>query len=362
MIGRSNILSAKAWPGLWLTMCLLLAAGAPTAIAQSGAPNSSVVRVAAGWVDTVLSDVAASAEALGQEYALLTDDYAGADTAEAADWKERAVTLGRTTGFRTWDDASPEPSFQAAYPALYSYNGSEVTPGHAAELQNLATLVPVVRSAYRSLGFSWVYLTTADNHMLIYPYVPLNEAIHNDPPTEQAYYTAADLDRRTVGWTAPYLDLVGAGMMVTASYPVFSGDRLLGVASRDITLKELSRSVLGRLAASNDATALLVDARGMAIGASARDLEAEIESVNREAGAAALFYRSQEALDALGVQPGRPSGDAWLNRVVDRIFEGGGDDDGVTEFELDGRPVYSARIESTGWLIVLAGADPEGQN
>lgn len=87
----------------------------------------------------------------------------------------------------------------------------------------------------------------------------------------------------------------------------------------------------------------------MAIGASAPDLEAEIESVNREAGAAALFYRWQQGLDALGIRPGRPSGDGWLNRVVDRVVEGGGDEhDGVTEFELDGRSVYSARIESTG--------------
>ncbi len=241
---------------------------------------------------------------------------------------------------------------------MYSYGGSEVTPERAAELQDLAALVPVVRSAYRSLAFSWVYLTTADNLMLIYPYVPLDEAIHNDPPTGQTYYSAADLDRRTVGWTAPYLDLVGAGMMVTASYPVFAGDRLLGVASRDITLKELSRSVLGRLAGSDGAAALLVDARGMAIGASAPDLEAEIESVNQEAGAAALFYRPQESLDTLGVQTARPSAHAWVNRVVDRVVAGGGDDhDGVTAFDLAGRTVLSARIESTGWLIILVGAE-----
>lgn len=358
MIGRMNIRSAKASPGLCLTMCVLLLAEAPSATAQSGAPSTDVVRVAAGWVDTVLSDVAASAEAVGREYALLAADHADAGNADLAGWKERAATVDSTTGFRTWGEAGPEPAFQAPYPALYSYDGSEVTPELAAELQGLAALVPVVRSAYGSLGFSWVYLTTADNLMLIYPYVPLDEAVHNDPPTEQAYYTAADLDRRTVGWTAPYLDLVGAGMMVTASYPVFADDLLLGVASRDVTLKELSHSVLGRLASSSDATALLVDAQGMAIGASATDLEAEIESVNREAGAAALFYRSQKDLDALGIQPGRPSGDAWLNGVVDRVVDGGDEDhDGVTEFELDGRPVYSARIESTGWLIILVGVE-----
>jgi hypothetical protein len=255
----------------------------------------------------VLSDVAASTEALGEEYALLAahqSDRPG--EVEVAHWEERAGTLGRTTGFRIWGDSGHEPAFQAPHPALYIYNGSDVTPGRAADLQDLATLVPVVRSAYRSLDFSWVYVTTADGLMLIYPYVPLSEAVHNDPPTEQSYYTVADIERRMVGWTDPYLDLVGAGMMVTASYPIFAADRLLGVASRDITLQELSASVLKRLAGSG-IEALLVDARGMAIGASAPGLEAEIESVNRGAGAATLFYRSQEALKALGVETGRSS-------------------------------------------------------
>ena len=289
MTGRSDISTATPWLARYLAMLLLLA-GAPLAKAQDAVPNTSVVQVAAGWVDAVLADVAASTEALGEEYALLAGqrtDRPG--EAEVADWEERAVTLGRTTGFRTWDDAGEEPAFQAPHPGLYSYNSSDVTPERAADLQALTTLVPVVRSAYRSLGFSWVYLTTADGLMLIYPYVPLSEAVHNDPPTEQSYYTAADLERRMVGWTDPYLDLVGAGMMVTASSPIFAADRLLGVASRDITLQELSRSILKRLAGSGGATALLVDARGMAIGASASALEAEIESVNRGAGAATLF-------------------------------------------------------------------------
>ena len=350
----ADIPAATPWIARCLTV-LLLVAGAPLATAQNVVPNTSVVQVAAGWVDTVLSDVAASTQALGEEYALLAahqSDRPG--EAEVADWEERAVTLGRTIGFRIWGDAGHEPAFEAPFPALYSYNGSDVTPEREADLKDLAALVPVVRSAYRSLDFSWVYVTTADNLMLIYPYVPLSDAVHNDPPTEQTYYTAANFERRTVGWTDPYLDLVGAGMMVTASYPVFAADRLLGVASRDITLQELSRSVLKRLAGSGSATALLVDARGLAIGASAPILEAEIGSVNQGAGAATLFYRSQEALNALGVEAAQPSEHAWLNRVIDRVVESGRE--GVAELEIEGRTVQFGRIETTGWLIVLIAA------
>jgi hypothetical protein len=79
---------------------------------------------------------------------------------------------------------------------------------------------------------------------MIYPYVPIEQAVNNAKPTETPYYKAADGARRAVGWTAPYLDLVGAGMMVTASFPIYRGDTLLGVMSRDITLQELADSVL----------------------------------------------------------------------------------------------------------------------
>ena len=81
-------------------------------------------------------------------------------------------------------------------------------------------LVPTFRTVYESFPFSWVYMTTVDNAMMIYPYLPIDQAVNNGMPTETPYYRAADFESRAVGWTPPYLDLVGAGMMITASYPV----------------------------------------------------------------------------------------------------------------------------------------------
>jgi hypothetical protein len=49
-----------------------------------------------------------------------------------------------------------------------------------------------------------------------------------------AWRFQAIVENGRVGWTGPYLDLVGAGMKLTASYPIQDCDRLLGVASRDI--------------------------------------------------------------------------------------------------------------------------------
>jgi hypothetical protein len=46
-------------------------------------------------------------------------------------------------------------------------------------------LAPTFRSAYESFPFSWVYLTTVDEAMIIYPYLPIEQAVNNSPPTDK---------------------------------------------------------------------------------------------------------------------------------------------------------------------------------
>lgn len=321
------------------------------ATAQDSGEQS--VRLAAGWIDATLAAVAASAEAVGQELAAALPP--GGET-DVETWRDRAIQQGTTTGYRTWATVAAEPAFQAPVAGLYSYGG-ELTPERASDLAALTDLVPLLRSAYRGFDFSWVYVTTADDLMLIYPYVPISEAVHNDPPTAQVYYTAADTDARAVGWTAPYLDLVGAGMMVTASYPVFAGDRQVGVASRDITLDELSRTILGALAAAGSARAVIVDRQGLGIAASDTALAEELKAVNAAAGAAVLHYRTEAGLAETDTEDAKTSAEAWLNDAVERVIAtppGAG----VSSFLLDGRTVQAAEIPETGWFLILAHAAP----
>jgi len=190
--------------------------------------------------------------------------------------------------------------------------------------------------------------------MLIYPFVPLAEAVNNDRPTDQVYYRAADFARREVGWTDPYLDLVGAGMMVTASYPIYAGDEVLGVASRDITLAELGESVLARLAGEADSVAFLVDGRGLAIDASDPGLAEELASVNGAKGAASVFYRTAE-LTPVGGPNAVASRFAWVDHVSERVLAEAGPSaasEPIT-FEHEGRSVQAVRLATTGWFLVL---------
>jgi hypothetical protein len=345
----------------WAITCILAAhCVAPARGAGSDDALKSLVQLAADRIDSVFREVAASTRALGDEYRALAAERQAVTDADRAAWTGRGTTEGNTTGFRTWPEGAPTPAFQAPFPGYYNYRGSSVTEETVAHLRDFDRLLPLFRAAYRSFDFSWVYLTTADDMMLIYPYVPLDEAVNNAMPTRQVYYTAADFGRRAVGWTEPYLDLVGAGMMITASYPVYSGDRLLGVASRDITLKQLSRSVLTHLAGRDSTSAFIVDRRGLAIDASDPRLASEITRVNGEKKSAVLFYRSSAALAKKAVPGAVVSRFDWVNEVTEQVLASAARSGApaAIDMTIDGRKVLAARIQSTGWLVVLVDGKP----
>lgn len=349
--GRFQWRTLVALPSLALVLTLL--AGHAAAASPRSEADAGMMRLAAGWLDTVFADVAQSAVAVGAEYARLAAGGPAHDAPDEEAWMARATTREDTTGFRTWGEGEA-PAAEAAYPSIYRYGTASLTPAMVKSLNDLSALIPVVRSAHASFDFSWVYITTPDELMLIYPYVPISEAIHNDPPLQQIYYTVADTDARKVSWTPPYFDRVGAGMMVTASSPVFRGDEFLGVASRDITLKELSRSVLDELAQSAGATALLVDGRGLAIGASDDAIQAEIDSVNQKAGAANLFFRSPDGLASLGDAANQASTHGWANTIVEHMLKTApGVSDTVRDFSVDGHAVLGTQLKSTDWFLIL---------
>jgi len=315
--------------------------------------EDATVRLAADRIDSTFDAVAASTRALGDAYRRLASAQGEQATPDSERWLMRRTTQGNTTGLRTWPaDLKAPPSFQAAYPGFYSYNGAKLDDQVLRQLNLFEQLVPTFRAAYESFPFSWVYVTTVDDAMLIYPYLPIEQAINDSTPTQTTYYRAADFAHHAVGWTSPYLDLVGAGMMITASYPVYEGDSLLGVVSRDITLKQLAKSVLSHLTSDNGSVALIVDGDGLAIDATDPALAAEIDRVNARAGAAVLHYRSADGMETIATKDAIASSSAETNELVEQVLakSGGGNN---LRLELGGRDVLVAPIERTAWLLVL---------
>jgi Methyl-accepting chemotaxis protein-like, first PDC sensor domain len=316
--------------------------------------EGAVVRLAADRVDAVLGAVSDSATALGNAYGRLAAAQGKAASADPVRWLGSRTTLRNTTSVRTWPaDHFDPPTFQAPYPGFYSFRGETLSDPVLRQFDLFERLVPTFRSAYESFPFSWVYITTADDAMMIYPYVPIEQAVNDGTPTETLYYKAANFAQHKVGWTPPYLDLVGAGMMVTASYPVYDGDNLLGVMSRDITLKQLTKSVLAHLSVDRG-TALIVDGNGLAIDTTDPTLAAEIESVNSKAAAAILYYRTDKGLKGLDAKGAVASAATDINALVDQVLaDANGDHGDTVRLDVDGKRVLAARIQQTGWLVVL---------
>jgi len=329
----------------------------PAFAADCAKPWDALTRLAAAQIDRVFGDVAASTRALAGEYVALSDSVPPATQAERSAWMKSYRAKGKTVGFQTWPgDLNSPPSFQAPYPSFYDYRGTVFTDDTFRQLEIFKRLTPVFRAAYRSFGFSWVYVTTAQGRMMIYPYLPLNEAVNNVEPTQQVYYTSADFKNRDVGWTLPYLDLVGAGMMITVSDPVYKGDTLLGVVSRDITLKQLSSEVLNHLVVGEGAVAFIVDRSGLVIGVSDPSLSRELDIVNSKASAAVLHYRTEKGLKQLGSNSAMASTTTWINQLTEELIarEANTSASSVIRFVQGGREVLAARTARTGWYVVSA--------
>jgi hypothetical protein len=339
---------------LSLVACLALKPVGHSLAADSVKADPSdiaLIRLSVDYIDSVLHAVAASTDAIADEFARVSQAVPSVSSAQEAFWREHNLAQDRTVSFQTWDGAldSP-PAYQSESPAFFSYGDKGFSTQTFQTLEVFNSLTPVVRAAYRSYPYSWSYVTTAEGMMMIYPFLTLDEAVNNNPPTEQTYYRHADFGNRSAGWTPPYLDLVGAGMMVTASTPAYDGDTLLGVVSHDITLAQLSESVLGLLTRDVGGIAWLVDRNGLVIAVSESSLEKELDDTNQSAGEAVLHYRSATPQG----DKAKTSQTAWINEVTAEMLSHAESTppNEVIHSESESHPVLGGRVESTGWLLI----------
>lgn len=311
-----------------------------------------------------LEQVGESLHALAEAYAALYEKTAPMEDPEKDLWLKGASDKGETVSFRPFSRGE-EPAFQSPVPAYLFYGGRSLTPEVTRELKTFVAMVPLFKAAHRTFGYSWVYMTTVHEAFLIYPYLPLAQAVNNLPPTKQGFYRAADFQNRALGWESPYLDLAGAGMMVTASCPVYCKGTLLGVVSRDITMRQLSRSLLAPLAdPSGRMVSLIMDKNGLAIAATSTTASEEIERINTREGAAVLYYRTTQGTTSLGKPEAVPSASPLFNGVGEQAVAWAAASPGAVMSRMPvavaGR-VYRAamvKIPPTGWMLVTIDLQP----
>lgn len=345
----------------WLLVAALLgfvvvASSPARAKPVTGTPlAAALVLQAAGRVNDTLAAVAASAKGLADAYRDLARTARPDTPKERGRWLQSYAAKDGTVAFRDLHGlCGPEPATKAPCPSYFYYDGENFTDETFRQLGLMQRLAPALSAAYQAFPFSWVYLTAPSQNFVIYPSLSLDEAVENYRPTEKGFYTCADFTHRTCGWESPYFDLAGAGMMVTVSCPAYDDDTLLGVASRDITLEQLSRSVLAGLTTIPGSRAVIMNRRGKAVAASDPKVAAFISEENAKAKDAVVYFRADRGLAALGLEKGLDSPDEDMNQAAETVIERAETTRGwPMVFSQGHQTVLAARIDTTGWYLLL---------
>ena len=193
----------------------------------------------------------------------------------------------------------------------------------------------------RGINTQWVYLTTAEGMMRLYPWHD-NNYNNNDPfwePQTQIFYTEVIAENTPAGqgaWTFPYVDCAGAGLMVTNAVPILAenGRDLLAVMSHDFLIESLQTEVLGFQVGDNG-FAFLLDEDAHVIAHRNHPLDTNLpcgEEIN-------VTWAEQE-VEVAAVQEQLLGGSAGLTSYTDA--EG--------EMWL---VAYDA-VETTGWRLGMA--------
>ena len=328
------------------------------AVRAEAAPSpltAALVVTAAGRLDDALAALEQSTAALGAAYRELCRTAGPPSPEERSRALQSYAIKDGTVAFRDLQGpCGPEPAAKAPCQSLFFYDGENFTDDTFREMSVLSRLAPAMAAGYDALPASWVYLTTPGQSFAIYPHLPLAEAVNNYKPTDKDFYTVADFAGKACGWQSPYLDLAGDGMMVTVSCPVYDGETLLGVASRDVTIRQLSGRILADLAAIPGARAVIINRRGKAIAASDPTLAAFLDTENAKAEDAVVYFRADRGLAAMGLEKGLNSPDETINAAGEAVIERAGAEKPWPMVFAQGKDlVLAARLRTTGWYLIM---------
>lgn len=135
------------------------------------------------------------------------------------------------------------------------------------QTESLDTAFAAVKSI--SPDTQWIYMTTPDGMMRLFPWASNDHYPDNWDPREIIFYTVADPENNpqlTPQWTPPYVDYAGAGWMVTASVPMLAENgEFLGIMSHDITIDSLKQIALEISVLDGVGSGFLIDNEGKVI-------------------------------------------------------------------------------------------------
>ena len=122
-------------------------------------------------------------------------------------------------------------------------------------------------TAHNILDATWIYYTSAERFIAMYPSVSCTEFFYSDELQAHEFFSLGTPKRnpnRTQFWTRAYIDEAGKGLMATIGAPVYDGDgRFRGTVAIDLTLQTLSKYMLGQ--ELGDGRLLIVNPQGQVL-------------------------------------------------------------------------------------------------
>ena len=224
----------------------------------------------AGEMNLALTDVENTTRIAAQQAAMV---LTRAENTTLSDFTTEQVARYQTDsrnilGLDEWYNTNNrQDRIGSALSNVYWNNANPVGPHVMREIllsEELDTTFGSIKDV--SPNTQWVYMTTTDGLMRLYPWASNNHYPDNWDPREIVFYTVAEpgvnpeLEPR---WTAPYVDFAGAGWMVTLSVPIVDKTNTFqGVMSQDITINQIQAAALGTNVLGGAGYGFLVDDQG----------------------------------------------------------------------------------------------------
>ena len=229
-------------------------------------------------------------------------------------------------------------------------------------LETAEKLKELFHGIYRNYKYSYIYISTYNNVLHIYPTVNLKYEKHAAAPTTQHWYEAADFKNKTYGWEEPYSDLSGVGQMVTVSYPFYDRtEKLQGVVSHDITIQQILEKFMKNIELYDNSTTIVISQKGKAISTNNQKYNDEIELKNKDSYRGLLYYLNNKDLEELKKNNTEyiNSQNSWLNNLSSQAIHNLKDKpyysfEFTKENDNENRihQVSAVRIPTTNWIII----------
>ncbi|MBF0290383.1 MAG: response regulator, partial [SAR324 cluster bacterium] len=310
-----------------------------------------------GKVDKMFTGVEDSAKVIAEIYVTEYESYNGENQWTYEEWRSRLHNAEKTLFYSHDGKNNPDLPFLSPNTASIVLKRDYNPELLAKELNIIRKMKYIFKTIHDTFQYSWVYMATETENLHAYPNISFKFSDCCGAPTQQHYYKAADFENKSVGWEEPYNDLAGAGIMVTAAFPIFdSHQNLLGIAGHDVTTKQITDDILKRLQIYNDSTILIISKKGKAIAINNETYSKELLDENGKAYRGILYYRHKAKLSETGNPKAINSKFPLLNEIAEEVFSKSDHSKNLLNtFSYENSKEYlvvTAKLQSTGWRII----------